>query len=113
MDRHADKRLWLGGGADRRAGDQKRECTSNAHLSTRHKISDRWRGRVSLEGECGSHRKWERGAARGLLPLLVKPRPPDLQNTTDGHIPQRTVVLHPKSRTREPPVVSIRLGRTA
>ena len=42
------------------------------HL-TRHKISDRWRGRVWLLVECGSHRKLERGAASGSLHRLVRP----------------------------------------
>jgi hypothetical protein len=39
---------------------------------TRHKISDRWRRRVWLQVECGSHRKWERGAASGSLHRLVR-----------------------------------------
>jgi len=39
---------------------------------TRHKISDRWRGRVWLLVECGSHRKLERGAASGSLHRLVR-----------------------------------------
>src|SRR3954467_9373054 len=46
-----------------------------AHLSvglTRHKISDRWRERVSLLVQCGSHRKLERGAASGSLHRLVR-----------------------------------------
>jgi hypothetical protein len=40
---------------------------------TRHKISDRWRGRAWLRVECGSHRKWERRAASGSLHRLVRP----------------------------------------
>src|SRR5436309_1594905 len=39
---------------------------------TRHKISDRWRGRVWLQFECGSHRKLERGTASGSLHRLVR-----------------------------------------
>src|SRR5437660_246282 len=39
---------------------------------TRHKISDRWRGRVSLPVECGSHRMLKRGAASGSLHRLVR-----------------------------------------
>src|SRR3954470_2409143 len=39
---------------------------------TRHKISDRWRERAWLLVECGSHRKWERGAASGSLHRLVR-----------------------------------------
>ena len=38
---------------------------------TRHKISDRWRGRVRLQVECGSHRKLERGAARILTEFCL------------------------------------------
>jgi hypothetical protein len=37
---------------------------------TRHKISDRWRGRAALQVECASHRKWKRGAACGSLHRL-------------------------------------------
>src|SRR3954463_10832617 len=43
---------------------------------TRHKISDRWRGRVSLQVVCGSHLKWERGAASGSLHRQVRPHLP-------------------------------------
>jgi hypothetical protein len=39
---------------------------------TRHKISDRWRERVWLRVECGSHLKRERGAASGSLHRLVR-----------------------------------------
>src|SRR4051812_3635699 len=39
---------------------------------TRHKISDRWRGRVWLQVECGSHRKLERGAASGSPHRLLR-----------------------------------------
>ncbi len=39
---------------------------------TRHKISDRWRGRVWLLVECGSNPKLERGAASGSLHHLVR-----------------------------------------
>ena len=42
------------------------------HL-TRPKISDRWRGRVWLLVECGSHRELECGAASGSLHRLVRP----------------------------------------
>ena len=38
---------------------------SDALGLTRPKISDRWRGRASLQVECGSHRKLGRGAASG------------------------------------------------
>ncbi len=40
---------------------------------TRPKISDRWRERASLQVECGSHGKRERGAASGSLHRLVRP----------------------------------------
>ena len=46
-------------------------CEDAEHL-TRHKISDRWRKRAWLQVECGSHRKWERGAASGSLHRLVR-----------------------------------------
>src|SRR4051812_33529689 len=39
---------------------------------TRHKISDRWRERASLQVECGSHRKRKRRAASGSLHRLVR-----------------------------------------
>ena len=39
---------------------------------TSHKISYRWRERVSPQVECGSHRKLERGAASGSLHRLVR-----------------------------------------
>jgi hypothetical protein len=40
---------------------------------TRHKISDRWRERVWLQVECGSHLKRERGTASGSLHRMVRP----------------------------------------
>jgi hypothetical protein len=40
---------------------------------TRPKISDRWRERVWLRVECGSHGKLERGAASGSLHRLIRP----------------------------------------
>jgi hypothetical protein len=43
------------------------------HL-TRHEISDRWRGRVWPQVECGSHLKWKRGVASGSLHRVVRPR---------------------------------------
>jgi hypothetical protein len=37
----------------------------DVHHLTSHKVSDRWRERVSLQVEGGSHRKLNRGAASG------------------------------------------------
>jgi hypothetical protein len=48
-------------------GMDRRVITSNEN-----KISDRWRGRVWLQVECGSRRKHKRGAASGSLHRLVR-----------------------------------------
>ena len=55
--------------APRRCG---RRLRVRVQSLTRPKISDRWRGRVSLQVECGSHREWERGTACGSLHRLVR-----------------------------------------
>src|SRR4029453_11680989 len=51
-----------------------RHITFETARLTRPKISDRWRKRVSLQVECGSHRKLEGKAASGSLHRLVRPR---------------------------------------
>ncbi len=80
---------------------------------TRPKISDRWRGRVWLQVECGNHRKLERGAASGSLHRLVRPhfegcvvQDPKNNSCTSKTSPRRV------TRTKISPKVSVPFGPT-
>ncbi len=51
---------WLSMRAVRTTACKQATQDASLHHLTRHKISDRWRERLSLQFDCGSHRKLER-----------------------------------------------------